>query len=154
MPKGPTLSERFAEINKQSASKDTRDKKSKPGVNKITNKPIVQYKPSGGGRGRDSERGTGRKNESGRVQTPTTRSRGPRLSRPAGRGRGGRRNGGEKKQKLTAEQLDKDLEEYKKQDAETFKASLDKELEEYSKQAAQSKKEEPAATAATEEKKE
>lgn len=150
MPK--TLSERFAEINNQSAP-PSRDSKKKPGVNKITNKPIVQYKPSGG-RGRDSERGTGRRNESGRnsAQTPSTRNRGPRISRPS---RGGKRGGDrEKKQKLTAEQLDKELEDYKKQDADTFKAVLDKELEEYSKQAAQSKKEEPAAAPATEEKKE
>ena len=149
MPK--TLSERFAEINKQSAppSKDT---KKKSGVNKVTNKPIVQYKPSGGGRGRDSERGTGRRNESGRnsLQTPSTRNRGPRLSRP---GRGGKRGGDrEKKQKLTAEQLDKELDDYKRKDADTFKAELDKELEEYSKQAAQTKKEEPAASAVEEKK--
>ena len=121
MPKAPTLSERFTELTSK-PSAPARDKK-KPGVNKITNKPIVQFKPSGGSvRRGDSERGTGRRNnDSGRnkVQTPSTRGRGPRLSRP---GRGGKRNGGgrEKRQKLTAEQLDKDLEDYKKQDAENL----------------------------------
>lgn len=127
-----TLSDRFKQLSKES----TRGGSRVAAAN--TRKPRVEFKASVTKRGNGDRRG-GRRGDRGDRDRDVDRRRNGRNDSRRGndnrRRRGGKSNRGKPKQKkLTAEDLDKQMEKYRMQDPDAFKESLDRDLDEYNKE--------------------